>query len=326
MKGIRKISGVLCIILGACGILLNLIMAAVLALEMIRWGSGRTEMRMAVFYLGVFLISGAVFFLGIRLMNSTSEGKFRSDRSGQRQLKQKIKDEQMSDLWVKEENSRFEGTEVSDYVPDAGVYIWRYAGGRPSGRRFLKYRYLYYFILVAAVFISMSAFVYLSFRLEGKIDETLSLAAVVIFTLLLVFGVQRIGTKSQGMLYVFVRDKRRCLYMVDFSQPEFQKYRKLHSGTGEGQWFDYLFNSAQEARLLREIEQNGVIERLISLEKQGLYAFRITRVEKIRRMVFSVRVYYQFERYDGRTGSRSIVIPRSFHNFDELVRELERLQ
>lgn len=311
MKGIRKISGVLCIILGACGLLMDLIMAAALVLEMIRWGYGRTEIRMAVLYLGVLLIFGALFVLGIRLMTSTADV---------------IKDKQMSDLWGKEGNSRFEGPEVSDYVPDAGVYIWRYAGGRPSGRRFLKYRYLYYFILLAAVFISLSAFVYLSFRLEGEINETLSLAAVVIFTLILVFGAQRIGAKSQGMLYAFVRDKRHRLYLVDFSQPEFQKYRKFHSGTVEGQWFDYLFNSAQDARLLREIEQNGVIERLLSSEKQGLYAFRITRVEKIRRMPFSVRVYYQFERQDGRAGSRSVVIPRSFRNFDELIRELERLR
>lgn len=319
---VKKVVGAVLSVLGAGGCILVVLLIINEIINIIQWQDASGARVLAV--VAAFgMICFCLLTKGIKLIRAPKqEAKEMPD---------------FTEMELKRERSTASSMEMQQehkgqakYVPVCGAHIWKYKKDNSSGRKFMKYRIFYLLGIMFFAIAVPSAVVFIGVGLSYQIYRILLLVTVPAVTAVVVGAALWIGKSTHGMLISFARDEENNMYLFDYNLSEFQNYAKIHilgSGVigGAASVGSFFYNTAQDARMIENIDQNHLIEKIMESGEIYPYGQRIVSVDRIKEGRTSSTVYCVLGREDGSTFNRSIKIENSYDNYEELLYSLRRL-
>ena len=265
---------------------------------------------MIVFYVISFIFFSLFLFIGILLILN----KKKNIKKKQNNLKKKY------DKNVLKSNTT---NSYNNYSLSSNFKIWKYSSDACAEYRKYNIVYVVLIIVVAMVFIFISSIL----MIDSKYKAPISLSIVVLSTAFLTFFARKIGVKSNSMLLSFVYDNTtKKMYMFNYDTICFQYFPKHYSITPEVVAINHFYNTWQTSRAIEYINKNKIIEKILENGEMLEYGDELIKVSKLNvnskrckfKAVFRIINYKEYK--------RSIIIPSSYSNFDELVDILKRIE
>lgn len=291
-----KILGAILTVCGGGGSLLFMLLGGDKILEVVRWGRMQSDAVFLILCLICLSISLLMLVFGIKLLRKPKREEgisfFESEREKERGRLSFAESERKKE---RKSHSSMDIERREDRIPVMpGTTIWKYQGGESSSGLFLRYRHRYLFGTIFGVLVML---VILSVLLADdfrQLNRWILSAGVLVSAGVLTTVALWIGQTSQGMKFTFARDEDGSMYLFD-------------------------------AILIDEIDRGQLIERTMGSGSVYPYGQQIAHVRKVQKKKRSCRIDCILLREDGSTYARSIIIPDSYHNYDELLRALKRL-
>lgn len=315
MNVLKKIAGIFLIVLSVLGIItfgliiLNGIFSYYYFHDLMPF-------KMIVFLFICLLCFCILFALGIFLLKKKNGY---SKKVSRRKDKNDYGETRISNSSKYSENILGKFTYFKDFS------IWKYS--EDSSSLYKRYRILYVALIVFVSFVIIIVSSILLINSEYK--KWLSLLLVIIVTLGLTVGARIIGIKSKSMLITFAYDRiNKRLYMFDYDFLSF-RYNPNASRKGSanpaGAIFYYLKDSLQTGKTIDYINDNKVIEKIIESGKMFPYSEELVKVEKLKVNSYRCTFKGEFKMGEEEGLNRTITIPTSYENFEELLNILKQM-
>lgn len=236
------------------------------------------------------------------------------------------------------EQERMSEKETWDYVLASGSYIWKYQRGKSSGKSYRKEKngLIAVIMLIIIAIVTPLAFATVEMQKRGTNSVASQWGMTVILlliTILIAFIALSVGKRTGSMRLTFARDMEGRMYVFNYASQAFRGYIKTSPHiTGRIPFADLLsiiflfYNNEQEAKQIERIDREQIIENIMAEGKIYPYGNEIIKVKKIKQGMNSCRIYYTLARQDGSVFRTSVVLPRTYAHYEELILALERLQ
>ncbi len=205
------------------------------------------------------------------------------------------------------------------------VFLWTCRGRGPVSRTYRRRRLVYPLVAVLLTIGATGAVALVAGRDRSQLTMIGMTILVFLLTISLVLFARWTGLRSHAMTLAFFRDNRGRLYALDFDRLATIRLRRQGKGTWsgggtEGQILNWVVDTFQRSKVLPSLQEEPEDQELLDLLEEC--GDEVRTVRRIRRGPMACRVYCQF----AKTGNRSIVLPKSFEDFDTLLEELEYLE
>ncbi|MEW9095310.1 MAG: hypothetical protein AB2417_09540 [Clostridiaceae bacterium] len=236
------------------------------------------------------------------------------------------------------EQERMIGKETWDYVLANGSHIWKYKGGKSSGKYYRKEKNGLIAVIMLTIIAIVTPLSFVTIEMQKKGINPVALqwimtGILLLITILITFIALSIGKRTGSMRLTFARDMEGRMYVFNYASQAFRGYIKTSPHiTGRAPFADLLsivflfYNNEQEAKQIERIDREQIIEKIMAEGKIYPYGNEIIKVKKIKQGINSCRIYYTLARQDGSVFRTSVVLPTTYAHYEELILALERLQ
>lgn len=327
----RIVGGIFCIV-AAMGIFVTILAISMLFDDMMRWGYDDLVPGL----LGVLLFAlstAACLAIGIRLIkNAKAAAKkeneitfYEKERLNENKKKEKIlekKNDSPQPVPVNPKQSHEE-------VPGYGVRVWKYKQDGSSANLYTRYRTMFFVLLILVAIILLIVTTIFSAELPFEARKIAGLGSIIVITLFIAFGSMWIGRATNAMMYCFAQDAGGRIYFFDYNHPMFQNHIKIHvvGNSAVSQVASigaYFYSNAKEKKMIQNIDEQHIIEKIVSTDNAYRYGAELAEVMKIRGGLFATRVYIKLKRADQSCFQRSVVISKNMENYEQLLIMLQR--
>ncbi|MDD4850546.1 MAG: hypothetical protein PHO10_07590 [Gemmiger sp.] len=328
MQSVKKVIGVLLIVVGVLGGGLAVLLLAFQLWEWVTGGFYPLEVRVTAFLAGVLTAMVLLVVGGVALLRSPPPPA-RAPRAAP----------QPPPTFLEQERAReWEQAAHSAEVPTSGPYIWKYQGKTSAGKHFAGGINGFLLGVVVLGLLFCLGLVQFGAALQaGGMDTqaTLWLETLMIFAIsgVLVYLALMVGRRGNSQQIAFARDKAGRLYRFDYRAPAFRRYAKgrhltvigvstAASVLGVAAGF---YNNLLTGRMIEQIDREGVVESIMASGQVYPYGNEIVSVEKMQEGPAACRVFCTLQRADGTRFATSIVLAKTYRHFDALRDNLQRL-
>lgn len=320
----KKFGGAILTAVGALLAILALLTIRMAVKDTMAWGGDSTVWLIEILLFAV--PAAACLTAGIRRLRRESAKEEPDFTEQERRKEQERLKSQERPGNPKEDMASEQQAYENARVPAQGIYIWKYKKGIALERLFSRYRNLCFFGMILSGIALAALCVWFGrsvLALESR--KTLYLAVVFLITVLMAAGAMNIGRVTAGMLMSFARGKDGRIYFFDYNNPAFQRHARIQitGASSVAGTASYLIKNRQDAKMIREIESHHVIERIMEKGRIHPYGFQVANVSDIREGRRAVRIFCELLREDGSTFKRSILVPKTFEHYEELINILK---
>lgn len=273
--------------------------------------------KMMLFLFFCFLLFIGLFILGIFLVKKKYIKKEKTLKNTN------INDEKKNNAYNQE---RYDESYLSEYSYIKDFSIWKYSDD--SSSLYKKYNLLYVFIMIIVFVVVICAGSIL--LINSPYKKWLSLLFVIIITLCLTVGARIIGIRSKSMLITFAYDRiNKKLYMFDYDMVNYRynpNAPKHISSNPSRSIIYYIRNTFETSKTIDYINDNRIVEKIIESGKMFPYSEELVSVKNLK--INSNRVKFKglFRMGKEEGFNRTVIIPTSYENFEELLNILKTME